>query len=91
MKGNTVLHWFRRDLRLDDNKALNEALKSGNKVLCLFIFDTDIISELPQNDARITFIYDSLVSIDKELRSKGSGLRVEKGKPETYLKKLHLN
>ena len=39
--------WFRRDLRLDDNSALINALAEGIPVLSVFIFDTSIIDELP--------------------------------------------
>ncbi len=39
MRTKVSLFWFRRDLRLDDNKALYEALESGFPVLPIFIFD----------------------------------------------------
>jgi deoxyribodipyrimidine photo-lyase len=51
--------WFRRDLRLDDNTGLINALNSGLRVLPLFIFDTNITEELPVDDHRISFIYDT--------------------------------
>ena len=38
-----AIFWFRRDLRLEDNTALHAALKSGNQVLPIFIFDQDIL------------------------------------------------
>ncbi|HRI59760.1 MAG TPA: deoxyribodipyrimidine photo-lyase, partial [Saprospiraceae bacterium] len=41
------LLWFRRDLRLDDNAGLYHALKSKNPVLPLFIFDRNILDDLP--------------------------------------------
>ena len=41
------IFWFRRDLRLEDNTALDQALASGLPVLPLFIFDTNITDELP--------------------------------------------
>ena len=52
--------WFRRDLRIEDNTALTKALSSGYPVLPVFIFDTQIIDELPADDARISFIYKQL-------------------------------
>ena len=54
------IFWFRRDLRLDDNHGLFEALSGNKPVLPIFIFDTDILDKLPKNDARVTFIYESL-------------------------------
>ena len=71
--------WFRRDLRLQDNTALYHALKLGEPVLPIFIFDTDITNQLNEDDARVNFIYDTLVDIDKELKSYGSSLLILKG------------
>lgn len=64
------IFWFRRDLRLDDNAGLLHALSSGLPVLPIFIFDPAILSGLPPNDARVTFIYDTLQSLRAELECK---------------------
>ena len=70
------IFWFRRDLRLEDNIALARALESGLPVLPVFIFDTQIIDELPDDDARISFIYKHLQSIHRQLGSLNSALHV---------------
>ncbi len=75
------IFWFRRDLRLVDNTGLNKALASGLQVLPLFIFDTNIIDELPPDDPRVSFIYESLSAIDKELNKFGSSVLILKGDP----------
>lgn len=80
--------WFRRDLRLQDNTALNAALESGLKVLPIFIFDQNIIDELPNDDPRISFIYDSLKKIDDELKKQKSSLYILKGDPIEQFKKI---
>ena len=77
----TNIFWFRRDLRLDDNIGLNSALSSRNPVLGIFIFDEDIIENLPNDDARISFIYQKLEEINKRLNTVNSSLLVIKGKP----------
>jgi deoxyribodipyrimidine photo-lyase len=77
----TNIFWFRRDLRLEDNIALNEALYSGIPVLPVFIFDTNITEELARNDARINFIYDNLKSINVVLKKFGSSLYIRIGDP----------
>ena len=48
MKETVNIFWFRRDLRLDDNHALFEALKGNDPVLPIFIFDTEILEKLPK-------------------------------------------
>ena len=83
-----VIFWFRRDLRLEDNTALFEALNSGRQVLPLFIFDQQILNELPWNDARVSFIYEELGKIHTELRQVGFSLLVRHGNPEEVWKEL---
>ncbi|MDF1673724.1 MAG: deoxyribodipyrimidine photo-lyase [Vicingaceae bacterium] len=80
--------WLRRDLRLNDNSALSEALKSRGPVLLLFIFDTNIIEELNKNDARISFIYNTLKGLNNRLIEHNSSLMVLKGDPLEVFKKL---
>jgi deoxyribodipyrimidine photo-lyase len=80
--------WFRRDLRLDDNNALNAALSSGLPVLPLFIFDQDITEELPDDDPRIGFIYDMLSSMNNTLLKYGSSFCILRGNIEPLWKKL---
>lgn len=74
--------WFRRDLRLHDNTALEKALSGELPVLPLFIFDTSIIEDLPHDDARISFIHESLDALNRELRQFESSVHVVKGIPE---------
>ena len=83
-----AVFWFRRDLRLEDNTALHQALISGHPVLPLFIFDDDILHELPKDDGRLSFIYDTLASINQKLIEKESSLLCLKGKPEEVWEKL---
>ena len=87
-KKSVSVFWFRRDLRLNNNTGLLAALQSGNSVLPLFIFDTDILSELSKDDARVTFIYDQLAKINATLNDVGSALYVGIGKPHEIWEKL---
>jgi deoxyribodipyrimidine photo-lyase len=83
-----ALHWFRRDLRLEDNLSLNAALSTDLPVLCIFIFDEVILSKLPKDDARVSFIHQQLTKIDKTLRLKGASLLVLSGLPKNNWEKL---
>lgn len=83
------IFWFRRDLRLEDNCGLYHALKSNHPVLLLFIFDTDIIDELPEYDARLTFIFNALDSMKKKLQSEyQSSIAFYHGKPQNIFSDL---
>jgi deoxyribodipyrimidine photo-lyase len=70
------LMWFRRDLRVDDNAALYQALRACRQVLCVFVFDRAILDPLPRADRRVEFIRESLVELDAELSTLGGGLIV---------------
>ena len=73
------IFWFRKDLRLNDNIGLFKALKNGDKVLGVFIFDDAILHELDTNDPRVSFIYDCLASINKEIVKFGGSLLIKRG------------
>ena len=83
------IFWFRRDLRLDDNAGLYHALKGENPVLTLFIFDKEILDQLDdKDDARVTFIYNAIEDINKQLHQSGSSLLVLHDKAEDAWKSL---
>ena len=82
------IFWFRRDLRVDDNKGFFEALKSNSEVLPLFIFDKNILDELPKDDARVNFIHERLDIIDRELKKFGKNLAVFHGDPIAIIQQL---
>ena len=83
-----TIFWFRRDLRLDDNTALFHALNAKEEVLPIFIFDETILSQLPKDDARVTFIHNQLFKIQEQLKTIGKSLAVFHGTPETVFKQL---
>lgn len=80
--------WFRRDLRLEDNLGLFQALQSQHPVIPLFIFDETILERLPNNDPRVGFIHESLAAINTKLLEFGTSLLVKKGKPSEVWKSL---
>ena len=89
MKQPVTIFWFRRDLRLDDNVGLHEALKGDHAVLPIFIFDSDILEKLPEDDARVTFIHDTLQDIQSTLKEEHkSSIAMFHGKPIDIFKHL---
>jgi len=84
-----TLVWLRRDLRLEDNHALYRALLEGQVVLPLFIFDRQILDELEDSrDPRVTFIYETLEELKKQLGEMGSSLLVRYGRPVEVFREL---
>ncbi|MDA9312097.1 DNA photolyase family protein [Vicingaceae bacterium] len=88
-KQKVSIFWFRRDLRLEDNRGLYHALKSDYPVLPVFIFDKNILNDLSdKSDARVSFIHQELTEINSELKSKGTRLQTFYTKPEKAFKNL---
>ncbi len=89
MKNHKVaVFWFRRDLRLEDNHGLFQALHGEYPVLPIFIFDNDITDELPRNDARVTFIYNRLKHLSNQLKEKSTSLYCKQGTPLEVWKQI---
>ena len=83
------IFWFRRDLRLKDNAGLYHALKSGEKVQCIFIFDKNILENLEdKNDARVNFIFNQINNLNTELKKHKSSLWIYYSTPAEVFKEL---
>lgn len=73
----SALFWFRRDLRDSDNAGLYHALRSAERVYCVFVFDREILDALPSKaDRRVEFIHGSLEELAAKLEVSGGGLLV---------------
>ena len=83
-----MFFWFRRDLRLEDNKGLIRALESGVPVQPLFIFDREILQHLDPEDARVSFIYEHVSSLKQRLAEWGVDLWVFYGNPQDVFRRL---
>ncbi|HWV65943.1 deoxyribodipyrimidine photo-lyase, partial [Chitinophaga sp.] len=83
MEQKISLCWFRRDLRLDDQAAFYYALRPGNPVVPVFVFDTNILNDLDdKKDRRVTFIHEVLEEMQAQLEEQGSSIDVFYGTPE---------
>lgn len=89
MSSAITIFWFRRDLRLHDNAGLYHALKQNKPVLPVFIFDTDILSQLEdKHDRRVDFIHQASEKINSELKVLHSSLMVFHDTPEKVFQQL---
>jgi deoxyribodipyrimidine photo-lyase len=89
MRPAVNLFWFRRDLRLNDNAGLYHALKDGNPVVPVFIFDKNILDELEdRGDRRVEFIHLALQQLQEKLTRAGSTLDVRYGHPADVYRQL---
>lgn len=75
-----AIHWFRQDLRLIDNLALNYA-SLADETIVIYILDDNI----PIGAASKLWLYHSLVALNKSLNN---NLNFYNGKPLQIIKKL---
>jgi len=78
-KYNTLIMWFRRDLRVQDNAALHEACAQAQRVIPLFVFDPAILGRADTGAARVAFLVDALGVLDANLGKVGGRLIVRRG------------
>ncbi|MEO6462033.1 MAG: deoxyribodipyrimidine photo-lyase [Candidatus Eisenbacteria bacterium] len=75
-----ILHWFRKDLRLDDNTALDAAARdAGGNVVPFYSSEPSILSRPDIAPIRVQFVLDALADLDKACRRAGSRLALAHG------------
>jgi deoxyribodipyrimidine photo-lyase len=80
------LHWFRNDLRLRDNTALDALAERAEQWLPVFVIDPRLAS--PRAPRRTAFLFDTLAHLGRELAARGVPLLVRTGRPEKVLPAL---
>jgi len=80
--------WFRDDLRVADNPALDAAVRSGRPVVCVYLWDDVSPGLRPPGGASRWWLHHSLLALDAELRDRGSRLLVRRGAAGTVLTSL---
>ena len=81
-----IIVWFRQDLRLDDNPALESALQSQNPVICVFIDDPT--GQRRAGTMSLWWRDVSLTRLHESLAARGNGLVFLKGDSQTELDRL---
>ena len=81
--GSRSILWFRRDLRIGDNPALNAALEAADEIVPVYILEPELIKEMGAK--RAAYLGDSLRALDKSL---DGNLHVISGQPTKVLTEL---
>jgi deoxyribodipyrimidine photo-lyase len=85
---STAIHWFRRDLRIADNTALNAAVVAHDQVVPVFILSEWKGEHRWCGAKRQEFLCGCLRSLAKNLEAKGGRLIVRQGRADAVLEKL---
>lgn len=83
-----ALVWFRLDLRLQDNPALNAALARGGPVIPVYILDAAAEGRWAPGAASRWWLHHSLAALGGELASRGSRLILTRGDAREVLHDL---
>ncbi len=73
----THIWWIRRDLRLQDNPALTEAIMGADQLIPLFILEPQLMDNAAPY--RRAFLLNALIDLDHQLKALGSRLIVRTG------------
>lgn len=84
----TAIWWIRRDLRLNDNLALTEAMRTADRVLPVFILDPKLLHSRYIGEKRLAFLWEGLRCLEAQLEQRGSRLIIRKGAPGQALTEL---
>jgi len=79
MSGTPAVVWFRQDLRLADNPALEAAIESGSPVLPVFVWSPEEQAPWAPGSASRWWLHQSLEKLRDSLRERGSELILRRG------------
>jgi deoxyribodipyrimidine photo-lyase len=68
------IYWFKRDLRINDNKAFYEACVKSNEIIPIFIFIPELLDKFQSYGIRTGFIIDCISSLKKKIEGMGGKL-----------------
>ena len=80
-----AIAWFRRDLRLTDNRMLEAATRDAERVWPVFVADSALLDTHAAAPARVGWFDANVHALDGRLREHGSCLTVLRGRPEEVL------
>lgn len=85
---STAIVWFRRDLRLRDNPALQAAIEAGHDVIPVYIHAPHEEGAWAPGAASDAWLHHSLQQLDAQLRAIGSALLLRSGDSMAQLQAL---
>ncbi len=85
--------WLKRDLRLQDNEAIFNALRAGKRVLMLYVFEKSLQEDPHYSQRHFNFVKQSLQDLNSQLTAYNTCILAAEGEVIPVLKTLqqHFN
>ncbi|MEM1143050.1 MAG: deoxyribodipyrimidine photo-lyase [Pseudomonadota bacterium] len=85
---NTIIVWFRQDLRLSDHPALQAAARDGERCIPVYIHDDGAAGTWAPGGASRWWLHHSLEKLDQQLRELGGHMVFRNGATADLLREL---
>ena len=85
------IFWFRNDIRLEDNLALNKCINEDKPILFVYILENRFKTEFVDGNFsqfRKEFIKQGIIDLREQLHQYGQNLIYLEGDPEQEIKKI---
>jgi len=83
-----VIYWFKRDLRIEDNRAFYETCAKASEIIPIFIFVPSLLDRFRFWGERLGFLIDCLKALDRDINKKGGLFYCFYGEPKDVLSYL---
>ncbi len=80
--------WFKRDLRLSDHAAMSGAAATGRPVLCLYVYEPELLASPELDSSHVVFINEGLTELESGIRKRGGLLCLRVGSMPEVLAEL---
>jgi deoxyribodipyrimidine photo-lyase len=89
MKQNLSIVWLKRDLRLQDNEAITNALNSGQHTLLLYTFEDFLLQDKHYSQRHWDFVKQSLEDLSAQLKPYNSKIMVVQNDIQKVIKTIN--
>ena len=83
------LVWFKRDLRIEDNAALNLAAQNNNPLILLYILEPQLWQQPDLSKRQYDFLSECLIDLEAELKKLGHSLIIRFGEALEVLQQIN--
>lgn len=61
------IYWFRRDLRVHDNKSLAKTYEESDEIIAVYVFDKKLLADMSSNAFYLSFLINAVKDLAKKI------------------------